>query len=109
MGAVVAMQDVTELAVSRTRLIESEEWLRTIADNVPALIAYIDTGLRYRFANQRYQEWFGVRSEHMIGKTVPEAMGEAFFAPRRAALEALPVRPRLAPGNRGTAPRPHAA
>ena len=86
MGAVVAMQDISELSASRTRLIESEEWLRTIADNVPALIAYIDTGLRYRFANQRYQEWFGVRSEQMVGKTVLEAMGEAFYEPRRAAL-----------------------
>jgi diguanylate cyclase (GGDEF)-like protein/PAS domain S-box-containing protein len=87
LGAVVAMKDVTELAESRARVIESEERLRTIADNVPALIAYIDTGLRYAFANQRYQEWFGVKSTDMLGKTVPEAMGEAFFAPRRAALE----------------------
>jgi diguanylate cyclase (GGDEF)-like protein/PAS domain S-box-containing protein len=68
-------------------VIESEERLRTIADNVPALIAYIDTGMRYIFANQRYQEWFGVRSADMLGKTVVEAMGEAFYAPRRAALE----------------------
>jgi diguanylate cyclase (GGDEF)-like protein/PAS domain S-box-containing protein len=76
-----------ELAESRTRVVESEEWLRTIADNVPALIAYIDTGMRYRFANQRYQEWFGVASSAMVGKTVSEAMGDAFYAPRRAALE----------------------
>jgi len=76
-----------ELAAARARAIESEERLGTIADNVSALIAYIDTGLRYRFANQRYQEWFGVRSADMLGKTVPEAMGDAFFAPRRAALE----------------------
>jgi diguanylate cyclase (GGDEF)-like protein/PAS domain S-box-containing protein len=87
LGAVVAMKDVTELAESRARVVESEERLRTIADNVPALIAYVDTGLRYRFANQRYQEWFGVKSADMLGKTVLEAMGEAFFAPRRAALE----------------------
>jgi diguanylate cyclase (GGDEF)-like protein/PAS domain S-box-containing protein len=87
LGAVVAMKDVTELAESRARVVESEERLRTIADNVPALIAYIDTGLRYAFANQRYQEWFGVKSADMLGKTVSEAMGEAFFAPRRAALE----------------------
>jgi diguanylate cyclase (GGDEF)-like protein/PAS domain S-box-containing protein len=86
-GAVVALKDVSELAESRARAVESEEWLRTIADNVPALIAYLDTGLRYRFANQRYQEWFGVRRENMLGKTVPDAMGEAFYAPRRAALE----------------------
>jgi diguanylate cyclase (GGDEF)-like protein/PAS domain S-box-containing protein len=87
LGAVVALKDVTELADSRARVIESEEWLRTIADNVPALIAYIDTGLRYRFANDRYREWMGVKSQDMIGKTVLEALGEAFYEPRRAALK----------------------
>jgi len=76
-----------ELAALRARLAESEEWLRTIADNVPALIAYVDTGLRYRFANDRYREWFGVKSQDMVGKTVVEAMGEAFYAPRRDAFE----------------------
>lgn len=87
LGAVVALKDVSQLAESRARALESEERLRTIADNVPALIAYLDTGLRYRFANQRYQEWFGVRCENMLGKTVQEAMGDAFYAPRRAGLE----------------------
>jgi diguanylate cyclase (GGDEF)-like protein/PAS domain S-box-containing protein len=51
------------------------------------LIAYVDTDLRYRFANERYREWFGVKSQDMIGKTVLESMGEAFYAPRREALE----------------------
>jgi diguanylate cyclase (GGDEF)-like protein/PAS domain S-box-containing protein len=87
LGAVVAMKDVTELDASRARLAESGEWLRTIADNVPALIAYVDTDLRYRFANERYREWFGVQTGDMIGKTVPDAMGEGFYAPRREALE----------------------
>jgi len=87
LGAVVALKDVSELYASRNLALESEERLRTIADNVPALIAYLDTGLRYRFANDRYREWFGVRCENMIGKTIPDAMGEAFYAPRRAALE----------------------
>jgi diguanylate cyclase (GGDEF)-like protein/PAS domain S-box-containing protein len=87
LGAVVVLQDVTDLSDSRARAVESEEWLRTIADNVPALIAYIDTRKRYRFANDRYREWFGVRSENMVGKTVAEAMGEAFYEPRREAIE----------------------
>jgi diguanylate cyclase (GGDEF)-like protein/PAS domain S-box-containing protein len=87
LGAVVAMKDVTELDVSRARLAESGEWLRTIADNVPALIAYVDTDLRYRFANERYREWFGVKTSDMIGKTVVDAMGEAFYAARREALQ----------------------
>lgn len=87
LGAVVALKDVTELAESRARAVESEEWLRTIADNVPALIAYVDMRQRYRFANERYREWFGVRREQMIGKTVQEAMGEAFYVARREAIE----------------------
>ena len=87
LGAVVAMKDVTELDASRARLAESGEWLRTIADNVPALIAYVDTDLRYRFANERYREWFGVKTADMIGRTVLDAMGEGFYAPRREALE----------------------
>jgi diguanylate cyclase (GGDEF)-like protein/PAS domain S-box-containing protein len=86
LGAVVALKDVTELDQSRARLAESVERLRTIADNVPALIAYVDTDLRYRFANERYREWFGVKPADMLGKTVCEAMGEAFHAPRREAL-----------------------
>jgi diguanylate cyclase (GGDEF)-like protein/PAS domain S-box-containing protein len=86
LGAVVALKDVTELDLSRARLAESAEWLRTIADNVPALIAYVDTDLRYRFANERYREWFGVKPAEILGKTVSEAMGEAFYAPRREAL-----------------------
>ncbi|MFS2021460.1 diguanylate cyclase domain-containing protein, partial [Massilia sp. CT11-108] len=87
LGAVVAMKDVTELDASRARLAESGEWLRTIADNVPALIAYVDTDLRYRFANERYREWFGVKTTDMIGRTVLDAMGEGFYASRREALE----------------------
>ncbi|WP_198119991.1 diguanylate cyclase domain-containing protein [Massilia rhizosphaerae] len=84
------LRDLARLAedeLNRGALIESGEWLRTIADNVPALIAYVDTDLRYRFANERYREWFGVKSQDMIGKTVLESMGEAFYASRREALE----------------------
>lgn len=85
-GAVAALKDVTELAASRTRASESEERLRTIADNLPALVAYLDTDMRYRFANQRYRDWLGVKTADMIGKTVEEAMGAQFYASRADSL-----------------------
>ncbi|AXA91120.1 diguanylate cyclase domain-containing protein [Massilia sp. YMA4] len=88
LGAVVAINDVTDLAESRGRIVESEERLRTIADNVPALIAYIGPDLRYRFANERYADWLGLDPAAMLGRTVAEAMGELFYGERRAALEA---------------------
>lgn len=86
LGAVAALKDVTELAASRAQAAESEERLRTIADNLPALIAYLDTGMRYRFANQRYRDWLGVHTADMLGKTVEQALGAEFYAARAEAL-----------------------
>jgi two-component system cell cycle sensor histidine kinase/response regulator CckA len=39
-----------------------------IADNVDALISYIDTDERYRFVNKGYERRFGMRAEEIIGK-----------------------------------------
>ncbi len=61
---------------------QSAHRLRMIADSMPALIAYIDAEERYRFANATYQEWFGLRHEHMIGRTIRELYGEDGYAIR---------------------------
>src|SRR5687768_2548273 len=36
---------------------ESEERLRLVADNVPALISYVDREQRYGFSNRTYGDW----------------------------------------------------
>lgn len=61
---------------------QSAHRLRMIADSMPALIAYIDAGERYRFANATYQEWFGLAQEQMIGRTLREVYGEQGYALR---------------------------
>ncbi len=53
---------------------ESEQRLRTITDNTPALIAYVDTDQRYRFVNGAYELWFGHSPDDYIGRTVCEMM-----------------------------------
>ena len=54
-----------------------EHLLRTLADNVPAMIAYYEAGsLRCIFANKRYAEANGWTTESIVGKTVREAIGE---------------------------------
>lgn len=64
--------------------------LETIADNVPAFFAFIDTSLRYRFVNRAYGETCGIETDEMIGRPVHEMIGPDNFeliAPRlRAAL-----------------------
>lgn len=77
------------------RLRESEERIRLIADAVPALIGYVDATERYRFVNRRYQEWFGLPPERIIGRKASEVLGEALYAHHapylRTALEGRPV------------------
>jgi diguanylate cyclase (GGDEF)-like protein/PAS domain S-box-containing protein len=61
---------------------ESEHRLRMITDNTPALISYVDSELRYRYANATYSEWFGVTPERMLGRTMREVLGETGYASR---------------------------
>ena len=56
--------------------------IRLITDSVPVGIAYVDTDMRYLFANRRYAELFGAAGEELAGKTVKEVVGDEFFSSR---------------------------
>ena len=59
----------------------SGELLRTLADSVPAAIAYYELGsMQCRFANRQYAESNGWNVASIVGKTVREAIGEAAWA-----------------------------
>ncbi len=57
----------------------SEARLRLITDAVPAGIAYIDAGQRYRFANHRIARAFGYTKDEIIGKTTREVLGDKLY------------------------------
>ena len=67
---------------------ETESTLRLIADNMPALISFLDRNLRYTFANQKHTEWFGKTSEEMIRRTPGEVFGADQFESIRPYFEA---------------------
>jgi PAS domain S-box-containing protein len=62
---------------ARQRSQESERRARVLADTLPLLIAYLDRGLRYRFANAHYRTQWGLEPQDMLGKTVSEVFGPA--------------------------------
>src|SRR5512138_612946 len=66
---------------------ESEERLRLIADNVPALISYVDRDQRYAFSNRTYDDWFGISSEGMQGRSVEEVFGAPVYERMRPDIE----------------------
>jgi len=65
----------------------SEQQLRDITDNLPALVAYIDLEQHYRFANDTYRAWLGHDPIAMVGRHVAEVMGESTYETLRPYLE----------------------
>src|SRR5215213_363743 len=76
-SAVIMMRRSTQRQEkAEAALRESEERLRLVANNVPALISYIDREQRYRFSNRTYDDWFGIAHQEMQGRSLAEIFGE---------------------------------
>jgi diguanylate cyclase (GGDEF)-like protein/PAS domain S-box-containing protein len=82
-----AEAEVSTRRMYEEALRESEQRLRLIADNLPALVAHIDREQRYRFCNRAYDSWFGLAPERMLGRTVREVWGEERYAPMAPNIE----------------------
>lgn len=74
LGAVCVMHDITQRLAAQERLRESEQRLRTLADNMPALVAHVGADLRYRFVNRPYAQWFGLEAETILGRQMSEIL-----------------------------------
>ncbi|WP_224363562.1 CHASE domain-containing sensor histidine kinase [Hyalangium versicolor] len=86
-GVMIFASEVTEQVLARQQVEASREearrsarQLQTITDALPALVAYIDSEERYRFANETYETWFGIKPENLLGKTILEFIGEKAYA-----------------------------
>nr|WP_269839670.1 PAS domain-containing protein [Paucibacter sp. M5-1]MCZ7882128.1 PAS domain-containing protein [Paucibacter sp. M5-1] len=69
------------------RLKAAEQRMRSIADNVPALITQFDAAQRLVFANAQVSKVYGLTSEELLGKTVAEVRGEAAAAKVQPQIE----------------------
>ena len=65
----------------------NEEQLRSITDNLPGLISYVDKNLRYRFLNRVYEEWFKLPRKEIYGKHIRELLGKEAFENIKEYLE----------------------
>ncbi len=72
---------------SRQQLHRSEDELRTITDNIPAMVAFVDAEQRYRFVNRNYQRWLGLDPQAMLGRTALEVYGAEHYGSLQPHLE----------------------
>jgi two-component system, OmpR family, sensor histidine kinase VicK len=61
-------QEIDERLQVEAALRRSEEQLRTIANGLPVLIAYVDKQQYYRFNNEAYQTWLGLSPAQIRGR-----------------------------------------
>ncbi|AYL95153.1 PAS domain S-box protein [Mucilaginibacter celer] len=66
--------DSTERRLNQSRVAEREKFIKTITDNVPAMIAYWDARLKCLFANKPYCNWFEKTATEIIGMNKAELM-----------------------------------
>ncbi|SEL07462.1 PAS domain S-box-containing protein/diguanylate cyclase (GGDEF) domain-containing protein [Pseudoxanthomonas sp. GM95] len=68
------IQDLTQQWEVEHALRSSEERLRTIADNVPAMIGRVDHDMRYEFVNEPYARWFGLTPADIVGRRMGDLL-----------------------------------
>lgn len=71
-GFVNTYTDITERSQAVKALAESEQRIRVITDTVPALIGYVDKGLKMAFSNRAYERWYGYDRELILGRRLDE-------------------------------------
>jgi diguanylate cyclase (GGDEF)-like protein/PAS domain S-box-containing protein len=82
-GHYVVGHDISEDRRLRHQLEEKEAQIRHFTDNIPTLIAYLDTQVRYTFANGAFLAMVGKTREEIIGKGPVEVIGEEAAAHNR--------------------------
>jgi len=87
--------DITErkqareaLTASLNQLAEREQFIRTVTDNLPGMVAYWDTGLRCRFANRYLLDWLGRSSAEVLGRSMTDLLGASHVARHSRQLDA---------------------
>jgi len=91
-GALVLLADVTDQAATLCPLhagapAQRRDLVQLVMDHTPALIAYLDRELRYRFANAYHSDVFRLAPEDIVGRSLRELFGEQACATVRPRCE----------------------
>ncbi|MDP2880412.1 MAG: PAS domain S-box protein [Azonexus sp.] len=81
-------QRTAELEKLNQALVAKEGFIRTITDNVPAMVSYWDADLRCHFANAAYMIWFNKKPEEMLGISAQELLGDDLYQESAPFLQA---------------------
>jgi len=94
-GCIAVFVDVTERKRARETVLAKQAELELITSITPVMLARCSRDLRYLFVNRVYAERFGLAPGQIVGRSIPEIMGEEAYQTIRpyvgAVLEGRPV------------------
>ncbi len=81
-GFCIRVVDMTDTRAMEAARAEGERHLKSITDNMPALITYVNTDRVVTFANATFKTWLGSDPALMVGRPLVELIGEAMYQQR---------------------------
>ncbi len=78
-GYYVVSTDIHDIRSAQEELEDKERQLRHVIDSIPTPMCYVDAGTRYRYVNDAFLAYIGLRAEEIIGRQVREVLGDDRF------------------------------
>ncbi len=72
--------DISARKLAEMALRANQRFIKAITDHVPGLISYLDTDLRFRFANANHLSIYGMDPKTILGKPVSECLSAEVWA-----------------------------
>lgn len=64
---------------SQFQLNKTIEQLSLITNSVPAMISYVDCQQKYQFVNKKYEEWYRISRDKIIGMSMSDVKGHELY------------------------------
>ncbi len=88
-GYYVVSTDIHELKTAQAEVEDKERQLRQVIDSVPTPMCYVDEQMLYRYVNNAFLDYIGLRAPEIVGRSVRDVLGEERFAQLNPHLERL--------------------
>jgi diguanylate cyclase (GGDEF)-like protein/PAS domain S-box-containing protein len=86
-GYYAVSTDIHEIKVAQELIADQERQLRQVIDSIPTPMCYVDVEERYRYVNDAFLSYIGLKPEQIVGQSVQSVLGDERWAMMRPHLD----------------------
>ena len=79
-GFYAVSTDIHDLKSAQAAVEDKERQLRQVIDSIPTPMCYVDAGGQYRYVNDAFLDYIGLKAEQIVGRSVSEVLGDERWA-----------------------------